>query len=143
MLTGVCRLVYVDWCMLTGVIGILSWFYLPPSPTQTPSKTFNPFRGKDGWFNEREEEIMVNRVLRDDPSKGDMHNLQGLGLAMLWECLKDYQIWPIYLLGLTWVISDTPPTQYPTLQLRPLGFGTFETNLLTVRFDLRQRLEPH
>jgi hypothetical protein len=129
--------------MLTGVIGILSWFYLPPSPTQTPSKTFNPFRGKDGWFNEREEEIMVNRVLRDDPSKGDMHNLQGLGLAMLWECLKDYQIWPIYLLGLTWVISDTPPTQYPTLQLRPLGFGTFETNLLTVRFDLRQRLEPH
>jgi len=39
---------------LTGLIGIASWFYLPPSPTQTASK----FRGKDGWFNEREEKIM-------------------------------------------------------------------------------------
>jgi hypothetical protein len=39
--------------MLTGLIGIVSWFYLPPSPTQTASK----FRGKDGWFNEREEKI--------------------------------------------------------------------------------------
>lgn len=54
----------------TGLIGIASWFYLPPSPTQTASK----LRGKDGWFTEHEEKIMVNRVLRDDPSKGDMHN---------------------------------------------------------------------
>lgn len=50
---------------LTLLIGVLSWFYLPPSPTQTASR----FRGKDGWFNEREEVIMVNRVLRDDPAK--------------------------------------------------------------------------
>jgi hypothetical protein len=50
---------------LTGIIGVLSWFYLPPSPTQTASW----FRGKDGWFSEREEIIMVNRILRDDPGK--------------------------------------------------------------------------
>jgi MFS family permease len=50
---------------LTAIIGALSWFYLPPSPTQTASW----FRGKDGWFSEREEVIMVNRVLRDDPGK--------------------------------------------------------------------------
>jgi hypothetical protein len=50
---------------LTAIIGVLSWFYLPPSPTQTASW----FRGKDGWFTEREEIIMVNRVLRDDPAK--------------------------------------------------------------------------
>lgn len=50
---------------LTAIVGVLSWFYLPPSPTQTASW----FRGKDGWFTEREEIIMVNRVLRDDPAK--------------------------------------------------------------------------
>lgn len=50
---------------LTAVIGVISWFYLPPSPTQTAGW----LRGKDGWFNEREEVIMVNRILRDDPSK--------------------------------------------------------------------------
>ena len=52
---------------LTGVIGIISYFYLPPSPYQTASK----FRGKNGWFTEHEEKIMANRILRDDPSKGD------------------------------------------------------------------------
>jgi hypothetical protein len=73
---------------LTGLIGIVSWFYLPPSPTQTASK----FRGKNGWFNEREEKIMVNRVLRDDPSKGDMHNRQAIDLTMFWQCLKDWHM---------------------------------------------------
>ncbi|KAF2005054.1 MFS general substrate transporter [Amniculicola lignicola CBS 123094] len=114
--------------MLTGIIGIISWFYLPPSPTQTASK----FRGKDGWFNEHEEKIMVNRILRDDPSKGDMHNRQALGPKMLWECAKDYHMWPIYLIGLMWLIPNTPTTAYLTLNLKALGFNTFETNLLTI-----------
>ena len=90
---------------LTGLIGMLSYFYLPPSPTQTASW----FRGKDGWFNEREEKIMVNRILRDDPSKGDMHNREGLSIRMLWKCLQDYHMWPIYLLGLSWTIPKCVP----------------------------------
>ncbi|KAH3905515.1 hypothetical protein HBI56_200120 [Parastagonospora nodorum] len=118
--------------MLTGIIGVISWVYLPPSPTQTASKGWNIFRGKDGWFNEREEKIMVNRILRDDPSKGDMHNRQGLSFRMLWECLQDYHMWPIYIIGITWLIPNTPATAYLTLQLRSLGFDTFETNLLTI-----------
>ncbi|KAF2435856.1 MFS general substrate transporter [Tothia fuscella] len=114
--------------LLTGLIGILSWFYLPPSPCQTASK----FRGKNGWFNEHEEKIMVNRVLRDDPSKGDMHNRQGLSFKMFFEALSDYHLWPIYLLGLSWLIPSNPMTSYLTLQLRSLGFNTFQTNLLTI-----------
>ncbi|KAF2792535.1 phthalate transporter [Melanomma pulvis-pyrius CBS 109.77] len=114
--------------LLTGLIGIISYFYLPPSPTQTASY----FRGKKGWFNEREEKIMVNRILRDDPSKGDMHNRQALSPKMLWETLQDFHMWPIYLIGLTWLIPTNPMTSYLTLQLRSLGFGTFETNLLTI-----------
>ncbi|KAJ8115564.1 hypothetical protein OPT61_g2816 [Boeremia exigua] len=119
--------------LLTGLIGIAAWFYLPPSPTQSATTSkFNPFRGEKGWFDEREEKIMVNRVLRDDPSKGDMHNREGLSLSMLWECLKDYHMWPIYLIGLTWSIPFQPVSSYLTLQLRSLGYGTFETNLLTI-----------
>ncbi|KAF2130741.1 MFS general substrate transporter [Dothidotthia symphoricarpi CBS 119687] len=118
---------------ITGLIGIATWFYLPASPTQTASPTrWNPFRGTYGWFNEREEKIMVNRILRDDPSKGDMTNRQGLSLTMLWECVKDYHMWPIYMLGLTWLIPVTPMGSYLTLQLRSLGFDTFQTNLLTI-----------
>lgn len=113
---------------LTCLIGIVSWFYLPPSPTQTASR----FRGRDGWFSEREEKIMVNRILRDDPAKGGMHNRQGLTLGLLWEALCDYDLWPIYLLGLTWCIPATPVTAYITLELTSLGFDTFTTNLLTI-----------
>lgn len=114
--------------MITGLIGIVSWFYVPPSPTQTASK----FRGKDGWFNEREEKIMVNRILRDDPSKGDMHNRQAISFKMFWQCLSDYHMWPIYLIGLSWTIPQIPMASYLTLNLKAAGFGTFETNLLCI-----------
>lgn len=52
--------------LITGVIGIASWFLMPAGPCQTAGWA----RGKDGWFTEREEYILVNRLLRDDPSKG-------------------------------------------------------------------------
>lgn len=113
---------------LTAIIGLFAGVYMPPSPTQTAGW----FRGRDGWFNEREEKIMVNRVLRDDPAKGGMHNRQGLTLTLLWEALCDYDLWPIYLLGITWNIPSTPITAYLTLNLKSLGFDTFQTNLLTI-----------
>lgn len=75
---------------------------------------------------------MVNRVLRDDPAKGGMHNRQGLTLTLLWEALCDYDLWPIYILGITWTIPATPITAYLTLNLKSLGFDTFGTNLLTI-----------
>lgn len=89
---------------LTGLIGIISYWYLPPSPTQTASK----FRGEKGWFNEREEKIMVNRILRDDPSKGDMHNRQAISFSMFKDCITDYHMWPMYLLGFTWMLPSIP-----------------------------------
>jgi hypothetical protein len=75
---------------------------------------------------------MVNRVIRDDPSKGDMHNRQGLTPTLLWEALTDYDMWPIYLIGLSWQIPVTPVTAYLTLIIKGEGFDTFETNLLTI-----------
>ena len=87
---------------LTGLIGILAWFYLPSSPYTTPSW----FRGKQGWFDEREEKIIANRIIRDDPSKGDMHNREALSLGMLKECLLDWHMWPTYLIGLSWTIPN-------------------------------------
>jgi hypothetical protein len=113
---------------LTGLIGIVSFFYLPPSPTETASK----FRGENGWFSEREEIIMVNRILRDDPGKGTMHNRQGLSATLLWEALCDYDMWPIYILGLTWGLPQTPVASYLTLTIKGLGWNAFQTNLLSI-----------
>ncbi|KAF9239301.1 allantoate permease [Melanogaster broomeanus] len=112
---------------LTLLIGIVTFFNMPPSPTQTKAW----FRPK-GWFTEREEAIMVNRILRDDPSKGDMHNREGLTLKRLWTAVCDYDLWPVYILGLMFGIPSAPPSTYLTILLRNSGFNTFQTNLLTI-----------
>ncbi|TVY17185.1 putative transporter protein [Lachnellula arida] len=118
---------------LTGLIGVLSWFYLPPSPTQTKAHGLKGwFRGKKGWFTDHQEVIMVTRILRDDPGKATMHNRQAITPKLLWESLIDYDMWPIYLIGLTWTVPMTPPMNYLTLTLKALGFSTFNTNLLVI-----------
>jgi hypothetical protein len=76
--------------LITLVIGAASWFMMPASAAQTKT-WFRP----NGWFTDRETAIVVNRVLRDDPSKGDMHNRQAITLGRLWNALKDYDLWPV------------------------------------------------
>lgn len=100
---------------------------MPASAAQT--KTW--FRPK-GWFTDREVSIVVNRVLRDDPSKGDMNNREAITPKMLWEAVSDYNLWPLYAIGVLAYIPHTPPTTYLTLTLRSLGFSTFNVNLLTI-----------
>ncbi|KDR85552.1 hypothetical protein GALMADRAFT_218650 [Galerina marginata CBS 339.88] len=112
---------------VTLLVGLLSFALLPPGPTQT--KTW--YRPK-GWFTDREETIMVNRILRDDPSKSDMHNREGLTVGMIWEAVKDWRLWPIYSLGLAHMVPVVPPQTYLTLSLRSLGFTTIQTNLLSI-----------
>ncbi|KAK3290554.1 major facilitator superfamily domain-containing protein [Chaetomium fimeti] len=114
--------------LMTLVIGLFAFLLMPAGPCQTASW----FRGKKGWFNEREQKIIVNRVLRDDPNKSDMHNRQPITPRLLWQSLKDYDLWPLYMLGLTFQVPMIPPNQYLTLTLRGLGFDTFQTNLLTM-----------
>lgn len=114
---------------LTFLIGAWAMWYLPPGPTQTHTK----WRRK-GWFTEREEVILVNRVLRDDPTKSSMHNREGLGLRDLWLSLTDFDLWPLYLIGLVGYIVPATLQSYLTLVLRSLGFSTFQTNLLTIPY---------
>ncbi|KAK7408891.1 hypothetical protein QQX98_008952 [Neonectria punicea] len=113
--------------LISLVLGALSFLFLVPGPTQTKT-WWNP----DGYFNEREEKIIVNRVLRDDPSKSDMHNRESITLPMLWKSLKDYDLWPVYLIGILFEIPTSPPKTYLTLSLKALGFSTFNTTLLVI-----------
>ena len=123
----------------TALIGLISWAYLPPSPTQTASW----FRGRKGWFSEREEIILVTRVVRDDPSKGDMHNRQAITIRKFLRTVADYDMWPFYIIALTCFMPFAPPTAYLTLTLRNVGFNTFQTNLLTIPATVGNCLQVH
>ncbi|KAM5343156.1 hypothetical protein ACJ41O_014122 [Fusarium nematophilum] len=112
----------------TFIIGLFSWVLMPPGPCQTASW----FRGKDGWFTEHEEKIMVNRLLRDDPSKGDMNNRQAVNLPRLWKAIKDWEQWPLYIIGLMVYIPPSPFNTYLSFILRQIGFSVFQANLLAI-----------
>lgn len=124
--------------LLTLLIGLATFVMMPASPTQTKN-----FFWPNGWFTEREEVIMVNRILRDDPTKvsvkksvlfksyselyiwkGDMHNRQGIGFKRLLRVLVDFDLYPLYAIGFLFCIPITPPGFYLSLNLRSIGYAS-------------------
>ncbi|QPC76165.1 hypothetical protein HYE68_006917 [Fusarium pseudograminearum] len=122
------RWLFLIEAIATFIIGLFSWVLMPPGPCQTK----NWFRGKNGWFNEREEYIMVNRLLRDDPSKGDMNNREAVNLSKLWKAVKDWEQWPLYIIGIMVYIPPSPFATYLSFILRQIGFTVFQANLLAI-----------
>ncbi|PVH17117.1 uncharacterized protein CXQ87_004678 [Candidozyma duobushaemuli] len=113
--------------LFTLIIGLLAFYLMVPSAVQTKN-----WLHPKGWFTDRQEKIVVNRVLRDDPSKGDMHNRQGLTLKMIAKSAWDYDLWPVFAIGFIAYIPNSTIQPYMTLSMRSLGFSRFDTNLLTI-----------
>lgn len=65
-----------------------------------------------------------------------MHNREAISFKLLWRSLMDFDLWPIYIIGLTNHIPFATPNTYLTLSLKDLGFSTFQTNLLVVPSQL-------
>lgn len=55
---------------------------------------------------------------------GDMHNRQAVTPKRLWNALRDYDLWPMYLLGVIVFTPMVPMSTYITLLLRGIGFDT-------------------
>ncbi|EGW30836.1 uncharacterized protein SPAPADRAFT_156148 [Spathaspora passalidarum NRRL Y-27907] len=117
--------------LVTLLIGIGSFYMMVPSAVQTKN-----WMHPKGWFTDREVKIVVNRILRDDPSKGTMHNRQGLSLKMLFKSFYDFDIWPIFAIGLIAYIGQSTFGYYFGLINRKLGFNVFDTNLLAIPYQV-------
>ncbi|EAW22144.1 putative MFS transporter [Aspergillus fischeri NRRL 181] len=113
--------------LLTFVIGLISFFYLPQSPTHTKSVLC-----LRSWYTEREEVIMINRLLRDDPSKGLTHIHDRATLTDILNAWSDKSMWGLYLIGLVAYIPQSPVQAYLSLTLKRLGFSTFDANMLSI-----------
>lgn len=117
--------------VFTFLVGFLSYFKMPASVVQTKA-----WYRKKGWYTEREEKILVNKVLRDDPSKGDMNNRQPVGPKELFKAFFDFDMLPVYIIRLLGDIGSSPATTYLSLTLRQLGFSTFKTNMLSIPYNI-------
>jgi hypothetical protein len=98
--------------LLVTVVGIAAFFMMTPSPSQTKTK-WRP----NGYYTDRDVDIIVNRVIRDDHTKSSMHNREGLSALLLWKAFKDYDLWPIYLIGLTFGLAGYPISNYFQLSM--------------------------
>ncbi|KAJ0419634.1 major facilitator superfamily domain-containing protein [Aspergillus carlsbadensis] len=115
-------------CIVVGVIsaGVMSTSIIQPAFF---------FRRKDGsnkWWTVEEEKVLVNRLLRDDPTKGDMNNRQPVGLKEIWRAISNVDVWPIYILGITAWIPFQPVANYLSLILRGMNYSVLESNLLAI-----------
>ncbi|PVH98062.1 MFS general substrate transporter [Periconia macrospinosa] len=113
--------------LLTVVLGAISFVWLPQSPTSTKTLLW-----RKGWFTEREEVIVVNRILRDDPAKGLTNIHEPARWKDIREAWSDKSMWGLYLIGLIAYIPASPVQGYLTLTLKRIGFSTFNSNMLTV-----------
>lgn len=93
--------------LITLIIGIFAAISMPASPTHTKSV----LRPK-GVFNEKEEMIITNKILRDDPGKASMHNRQLLTPKMLLRSVFDWDQFPLLLLGFTFNLPSYPVKNY-------------------------------
>ena len=79
---------------------------------------------------------MINRLLRDDPSKGQTATKTRLRFHDICTAVKDPSMLGLFLIGLISFIPIAPVHQYLTLNLRHLGFSTFDANLLSIPADV-------
>lgn len=84
--------------LICVIIGFISYFVMAPSITE-PAFAFKRPDGTNKWWTEEEEKILVNRLLRDDPTKGDMNNRTALSARGMWEALTTYDLWPLFIVG--------------------------------------------
>jgi hypothetical protein len=61
-----------------------------------------------------------------------MNNRQAVSLSLLLRAIKDWELWPLYLTGLTTYIPPSTVLTYPSLILRNLSFSVFSANLLVI-----------
>ncbi|KAI7888304.1 major facilitator superfamily domain-containing protein [Mucor mucedo] len=112
--------------VFTHIVGAIAIFYIPANP----SSTAGGLRGKLGWFTEREKQIAVTRIIRDDLSKKDQYE------RLTWHdvkiTVKDTKLWTHLIITFIGIMPTTPmATYFPTL-IRGYGFPVTTSNLLTV-----------
>ncbi|KAF9074341.1 MFS general substrate transporter [Rhodocollybia butyracea] len=111
--------------IITVVISILTWFYLPRNSTLTKGG----IRGWKPWFSEKEVRIAVTRIVRDDPSKRDYES------RVQWSDVKDAAtdigLWGHLIITTIGLTPTTPLSIYLPSVIKSFDFSVYVANALT------------
>ncbi|KAK4518283.1 uncharacterized protein ATC70_001635 [Mucor velutinosus] len=106
--------------IFTHLVGIIAF----------PATTAGLLRGKNGWFTERERNIAVTRVIRDDKTKKEQYE------RITWHDVKisvtDTKLWVHLLVTFVGIMPHTPVSIYLPTLIKGYGFDVTTSNLLTV-----------
>ncbi|KAI8073234.1 major facilitator superfamily domain-containing protein [Gongronella butleri] len=112
--------------VVSHFVGFLAFLYLP----YTPAHTGTLLRGRKPWLTEREVQIAVTRIIRDDASKADQQKL--LTWADIRSAVTDSRVWMHLLIIMVQFIPRVPIDAYFPTMIRDFGFEVTISNLLTV-----------
>ncbi|GAW10062.1 MFS general substrate transporter [Lentinula edodes] len=111
--------------IITVVVAILTWFYLPRNTTLTKGG----IRGWKPWFDERQVRITVTRIVRDDPSKRLYE--QRVHWADVKDTATDLGLWGHLIITAVGLTPTNPLNVYLPSVIKTFDFSVFAANALT------------
>ncbi|CZR57910.1 related to nicotinamide mononucleotide permease [Phialocephala subalpina] len=115
--------------LATLTVGIITLFLLPRDPTRGNAiLKLNPF----SQFSKRETDILLGRIVRDNPYNTDPRDSHLSQLQIVVSVLTDWKVWMHCSMALLGLEYSPPLNTYSPSIIKTFGYGTFNTNLLTM-----------
>ncbi|CEJ94352.1 hypothetical protein VHEMI09890 [[Torrubiella] hemipterigena] len=109
--------------IITSVLGVVAYFYLPSSPTQARVLFGKSLR----FFSDEQAAILTTRVLRDDPTKSLKYGKPVL-LSHVLDTFKDWRLYGHIIAGFLSMTMIAPINVYAPSIIKSLGFTTLQAN---------------
>ncbi|APA09610.1 hypothetical protein SS1G_06231 [Sclerotinia sclerotiorum 1980 UF-70] len=114
--------------LATLTVGITSLFLLPRDPSRGNSIVKLPLSS----FTPRESEILLGRIVRDNPYNTDPRDSHLSQFQILVSVLTDWKVWAHCSMALLGLEYSPPIGTYSPSIIKSFGFGTFNSNLLVM-----------
>ncbi|EJD04828.1 MFS general substrate transporter [Fomitiporia mediterranea MF3/22] len=111
--------------IITLFVAVLTWFYLP----RNAARTKGGIRGFKSWFDERQVQIAVTRVVRDDPAKRIYEST--VNWPDVKDAVTDIGLWGHLILTSIGLTPTTPLQTYLPTVIKSFDFNVFVANALT------------
>ncbi|KAF8970652.1 major facilitator superfamily domain-containing protein [Flammula alnicola] len=111
--------------IITIVVAVGTWFYLPRSVTVTKGG----LRGRKPWLTDRQAQIAVARVIRDDISKRSYDKT--VQWSDIKDTLTDFGVWGHLIITSIGQTPNTPMHTYLPTVIKSFNFNVYVANALT------------